>query len=668
MRLLLTFFAVVLALAAHARTTAPDWMREAARLAPAAAAAEVDATILLDEQRLTVEANGTYRIRVRKVTKILTDNGRTQARALFAYEQGAEKIRSLDAWLIRPDGATTKLDKSCFADVAVYASALELYSERRARLGLPAENADPGSIFGYEADVEQTAVLGQLTWSFQRALPVERSVFAVSLPDGWTLDARVFNHAPVEPRNAGGTAVWELRHLPAFENVPFGNSFAAGAVQLALDLKPPLRPGRPEVRATFSDWRAVSAYFTPAFDAAAVPDPAITQRVAQAVAVAPTPWDQVTALCRLAQSANYISIDLDAAHAGGFRPRPAPAVFRCNYGDCKDKSTLLRALLAAHGVESWPVAVFALDRDRVKPDWPSPLQFNHCILAIRIGDNAQPPALLVHPTLGRLMLFDPTDPYTPPGLLPTGDQGGFGLLLAGESGGLITLPTLDAAHHHLDRQIRARIAPDGSISGTIEEHFAGSESSAVRAGWRAQSATDFQARLATWLATTLNGPQITRCEPRDDFVQGNFDLGVDFNATRFARRMRNTLLIFKPVVVARRSAVILKPEPRLSPIALPATRFTERTELALPAGYRLDEMPPPLELRTSFGTYTSHGAIADGKFIFSRRLELQATTLPATEYEHVRRFFEQVAETENTPVVLERVEPTESPAVDPADS
>ena len=55
------------------------------------------------------------------------------------------------------------------------------------------------------------------------------------------------------------------------------------------------------------------------------------------------------------------------------------------YGDCKDKHTLLAALLQAIGVEAWPVLANA--GRRVDPKVPSPAEFNHLITVIRRGSS-----------------------------------------------------------------------------------------------------------------------------------------------------------------------------------------------------------------------------------------------------------------------------------------
>jgi hypothetical protein len=69
--------------------------------------------------------------------------------------------------------------------------------------------------------------------------------------------------------------------------------------------------------------------------------------------------------------------------------RPLSALFSDrgrDYGDCKDKANLMRALLKAAGVRAFLLTVYATDADDVQAEWPSPQQFNPCILAIQLAD------------------------------------------------------------------------------------------------------------------------------------------------------------------------------------------------------------------------------------------------------------------------------------------
>lgn len=68
------------------------------------------------------------------------------------------------------------------------------------------------------------------------------------------------------------------------------------------------------------------------------------------------------------------------------KPRSPSETLRLGYGDCKDKTALLMAILKLLGIESTPVLVNTYLKEHLK-DWnPSPFWFNHVILQIKINE------------------------------------------------------------------------------------------------------------------------------------------------------------------------------------------------------------------------------------------------------------------------------------------
>ena len=63
-------------------------------------------------------------------------------------------------------------------------------------------------------------------------------------------------------------------------------------------------------------------------------------------------------------------------------------------------------------------------------------------------------------------------------------------------------------------------------------------------------------------------------------------------------------------------------------------------------------MPESAKLDAPFGTYRCSYAVNGDKLLFTRSLEVKATTVPAAEYGRVREFFGQVVGSEQSPVVL----------------
>jgi hypothetical protein len=163
------------------------------------------------------------------------------------------------------------------------------------------------------------------------------------------------------------------------------------------------------------------------------------------------------------QNIRYIAIEVNLARGGGYQPHPATEVFANQYGDCKDKANLMRAMLKIAGIRSYLVGVYSGDRYHVNPQWPSPGQFNHMIIAIQVDDSITSPVAFVHPVLGRLLLFDPTDTGTPLGDLPEDEQGSYALVIAGKQGDLVQLPSAPAESNRSDITIAGTLSDRGTL-------------------------------------------------------------------------------------------------------------------------------------------------------------------------------------------------------------
>lgn len=133
----------------------------------------------------------------------------------------------------------------------------------------------------------------------------------------------------------------------------------------------------------FSSWQDVIHWAKPMYDEAVVVDPTI-QTAADELAKDKTD-DQtklVAALHFVQQEIRYLGIeDGISSHL----PRKAPDTLYRRYGDCKDKTVLLMALLKAMNIDVTP-ALVNLDRGSVLPKLlPSPLVFNHVILSLNLN-------------------------------------------------------------------------------------------------------------------------------------------------------------------------------------------------------------------------------------------------------------------------------------------
>jgi len=629
----------------------PPWVQQAAAIKVPAYDKDVSAVVLLDESLTSINSDGRVNEVNNHAVRILRREGRGYAIGQVGYVPETGKVKEFRAWLIKPNGEIKRFGKDDSVDIQ--ASLNDVYNEYRFKRISARDDADVGAVFAYSYTLEDRSIFSQTDWAFQNSLPVITSRYNLTLPEGWRAEAVTFNHAAVEPRINGSNYTWELSNLPAIPDEPLSPSLTHLVPRLAVSYFPPANSQQLSIK-TFSKWGDVAAWMSELEDPQVIIDDALTRKANELTATARTEYDKIRAIANYVQNIQYISIQTGLGRGGGYRPHSSAEVLAKSYGDCKDKANLMRAMLKVVGIDAIPISIYSGDPNYVRASWPSPQQFNHCIIAVKVSDQTQGSTIIQHPTLGRLLIFDPTDEETPIGDLPFHLQGSLALLDSKSETDLVRMPVTPPEMNQLERTATLQLTPDGGLSGQIKEQANGQTAASLRSEFRGLSKPDYTVKIETWLARGITSARLNKLEPTEDTGNGSFSLNLEFTANTYGQLMQNRLLVFKPVVVARREALSLTEATRKYPVVLHAIGFSETVRVQLPAGFDVDELPDPVKLQTAFGSYTTSYEVKNNELVFKRQLSQKATTIAAADYETVRKFFESIRAAENAPVVLAR--------------
>ena len=634
---------------ARAMVEPPAWLRDAAKAAPQAVPPSVPAVVLLHDERVKIESDGRIITSVSHAARVLTRAGRAAADAAEVYRTDTGKVRQLHGWMIPATGAVREYADRDVADLAMVNN--DLYNEARVKRINASGDAQPGSVFGYESQTEDRAIFTQFEYSFQYGLPTQLSRFSITVPAGWRVESVTFNHPTIRPTVNGSTYVWQLDNLPQIEDEPASQELSSVVARIGVNVFPPTGT-RSSSSVTFGSWQEVSKWLSDLSDPQVILSNDLVAKSKALTATASTDYDRIAAIGRFVQGITYVSIQTGIGRGGGYKPHTSAEVFSKAYGDCKDKANLMRAMLKAVGITSYPVAIYSGDPDYVREEWPSPQQFNHAIIAIAFSSGKAIASGLKHPVLGDLMIFDPTDPETAVGEIPDHEQGSLALIAAGESGGMVRMPDTPAESNRLEREVVATLGPDGSLVAAIHEKSIGHAATTGRREFRGLSRTDYDKLIESWVSGSVSGAKVSNILAGDNPIAGTFTLQADIAAARYGQLMQNRLLVFKPVIVSRRSTVFLTDSQRTLPIMIPSQAYTETVRIKLPAGFVVDELPDPVKLETSFGSYFANYKVDGTDLVLTRLLTLQRSTLPASQYDVVRSFYERILAAEQAPAVL----------------
>src|SRR5205814_442579 len=343
----------------------------------------------------------------------------------------------------------------------------------------------------------------------------------------------------------------------------------------------------------------------------------------------------------------YVAIEIGV---GGFRPHPAQDIFSNRYGDCKDKATLLSTMLSQAGIRSYYVLI-NVNRGVVAPDFPTATEFDHAILAIELPahtDSGDLYAVTDDPNLGRLLMFDPTDPYVPLGQLPSSLQANYGLLVTDDGGQLIKLPLLSPALNRLMRSAKLSLSSEGFLFGDVVEVRWGAPAEELRA--RLLSLPDADRRRATeeFLSSFLGGSQLLgyKLENLED-LDRNPVLSYRFAANGYAEQAGD-LLLLRPRVLGTKDEMSFGKKDRQYPIAFRAlTLQSDMVEIRLPSGYVPDGLPRPTAIDVGVADYKSKVEMNGDTLRYTRMYEIKDVLVPKERLADLKSLYYQISVDEN---------------------
>ena len=632
--------------------TAPDWLRAAAHQTLPEYSKDAVAVVLLDEEQTTVKDNGDIETRHRLAYKLLRPEAREKYAYAFVDFNNDTKLSFFKAWTITANGQEMELKEKDAVEFSL--SSFEVFSDLRGK-GIKFSAADPGNIVGYEYVQKHRPFAFEDYWQFQSEIPTRRARFSLQLPAGWEFSESWANFPRQQPQSsANNLYVWEVENVPAVEVEPAMPPFLTVASRM--DIK--YFPRDPALRAkTTGTWNDIGVWYANLTSASRIPSPELQQKVAELTAGISDPLKKMQVLAAyVQQQIRYVAIEIGI---GGLQPHPAADVFKHQYGDCKDKVTLLSTMLKQVGIDSYYVMVDT-HRGIVNPDFPS-LRGNHMIMAIRLPQEVSTNSLYAtvdDPQLGRLLFFDPTDEFVTLGYLPSDLQQNYGLLVTPDSGKVMLLPLLPPPTNRLLRTATLTLGPTGNLGGDVNELRWGAPAGDSRAQFIGSSPSDREKVIEKFLGTFLNNFTLTHASLGNlDNYDENLLLHYQFVVEGYAKTAGD-LLILRPRVVGDKGSNILAGKARKYPIEFEGTTLqSDVFDITLPAGYVVDELPLPVEVKCDYATYKSNVEVKDNVLHYKRTYEITGVVVPTEKLPEVRDFFHQVAAAEKSSAVLRRTTP-----------
>lgn len=386
---------------------------------------------------------------------------------------------------------------------------------------------------------------------------------------------------------------------------------------------------RPDIQlTTFESWEQIGRWYASLEKDRRAPSPEVRVKAEDLTKGKTTDLAKVEALYDfVAENFRYVSLSLGV---GRYQPHAASDVLHNQYGDCKDKHTLLASLLEAEGLHANSVLINSARK--LDPDVPSPSQFDHVITMLPL-DNQQ-------------VWMDTTSEVAPFRLLAYTLRHKQALVIPPTTAKNASAPHLeetpaDTPMPDYERsEVTGKINEIGKLEAHVTYEFRGDEELLLRSVFRRVPESNWQ-RVAENINAGLGGDVSHLVVSDPAATKEPFKLSYDVSRPNFLDWSKKNTQVALPLV--QFSLPDVDPddtEPDAEPIKLgPKGEYSYKVKLDLPAKYSA-KIPLAFTLKRDYADYEATYKIENGEFDAGRKLILHQDELPvdrASDYASFRR-------------------------------
>ncbi|HVU44700.1 MAG TPA: DUF3857 domain-containing protein, partial [Terracidiphilus sp.] len=505
-----------------------------------------------------------------------------------------------------------------------------LYSDLKEK-HLPVRSLSPGDTLEYEVDttINKAEAPGEFWGADHFTAPGTLVVLAEVL----TLDVPADQYVQV----------WSPNHKPAVTEQNGRKIYSWNVAQLvtapkrtADDATPPPAPKDPDEDAdgrklpsvawtTFHSWAEVGDWYRSLALSQSEPNDALRAKADELTSAAKTPEDQVRAIYEyVSGKTRYVGIDFGI---GRYKPHAAAEVMADQYGDCKDKDTLLEALLRAKGFSTAPALIGA--GIAPVPDVPSPAVFNHVITTVNLPS-------------GRIWL-DSTPLGAPYQYLSAviRDQKA---LVVPSSGAAELVATPANAPYPFSARFEAvgTLDAEGKMTAKMTATYRDDDEVAVRAAARSIAPADWD-KASQYLSSAMGFGGTTSNTQFKNADNSAVPLVMTYDYSRHPFGDWDDKLIvplFPALEFPALESDTTAPEEDIQ-LGAPRT-LTAISRIQLPDGFRPD-LPDPIHVKTDFATFDKTYRYEGKEIVVERDITVLKSKLPKADWKKYQSFTKDIS-------------------------
>jgi len=574
------------------------------------------------------ENDGTGQRELSSRIKIQTEAGvQTFGQLIFPYSSANEKIEIEHVRVHKRDGSVVNASETNVQELTAPVSrSAPVYSDLKAK-HVTVPGLRPGDSLEYRIVWQVTAPLAPnhfwLEHNFIKDVAIvldER--LEVNIPQ--TNDVRL----KVEPGLDPGIKEENGRRIYSWQSANLKREEKEGKKESktgeALNTPEPEEPKPPQVQmTTFKNWEAVGRWYAELQRDRIIPDDKIRAKVAEQTRGRNSDVDKIEALYGyVAKNFRYVSLSFGQ---GRYQPHPATEILANEYGDCKDKHTLLTSMLLAAGMRAYPVLINS--SHAIDPDIPSPAQFDHVITAIPLGTE--------------MLWVDTTTEVAPFRLLASQLRKKQALLIPDNAPARLEITPANPPFPSAQLvEIEGKVNDLGELTGRARLTLRGDSELMFRILFRRTPKAEWK-NLRFYLNYTLGlgfDGEITEIRPADpSATEKPFELEYDFTTTDYLDWSSKTDMLELPFPSFHLPEADADKESS-KPIGFGSpTDITYRLKLSLPAKYEI-RLPVPITVIRDYAEYRSSYKLEEKTLIAERTLRVRQGEISRTRIQDYLAF------------------------------
>jgi tetratricopeptide (TPR) repeat protein len=373
----------------------------------------------------------------------------------------------------------------------------------------------------------------------------------------------------------------------------------------------------------FASWEELGKWYAKLVQPQFALNDELQKLVSELVARHPNRLDRIAAIDELVlNETRYVALEFGVY---GFKPYPAVQTYRRKFGDCKDKATLMVALLRGAGIDADLALVRTQHLGEIVSHPSSASIFDHAIVYVPEFD----------------LWLDGTAEFARLRELPVEDQGVMALTIdADGNAAMRRTPTTSATDNYSRRTINARIDADGTIRFSGATYVRGEDAPGLRRQLEPRDSTLGYVR--DHLAQVLPAVQVQDV----DLPPGSSDtVSIGFSGELSSFQGRHAAVLPSSWMPRNYLESLAPNKSRRQDLILEAPWTTEEEiHIQLPEGGNVAAMPKNKDISGEFGNAKIEYRIDGHEVIVCSTVQFNDTRIPAARYPAFREFIAQTEE------------------------